>query len=126
MRALRALSTASWEARPYCCEAYPPSAVRSSGIPITAAWATLDLLVLSATWSAPTALAEYAGAALAAYGLVATAFGAAGWVGAVRSDYTKQLIQSRFHAARIVAMYAIALPWLMVLMVHGVFLLLEN
>ncbi len=37
-------------------------------------------------------------------------FGATGWVGPLRSDYTKQLVQSRFHAARIIAMYAVALP----------------
>ncbi len=39
------------------------------------------------------------------------AFGAAGWIGPLRSDYTKQLVQSRLHATRIIVMYAIILPW---------------
>jgi len=42
---------------------------------------------------------------------VLTLFGAAGWVGPARSDYTRQLVRSRFHAARIIVMYAVALPW---------------
>lgn len=48
-------------------------------------------------------------------------FGMARWVGPVRSDYTKQLIQSRFHAGRIVVLYAAILPWataLAVVLVH--------
>jgi len=39
-------------------------------------------------------------------------YGALGWVGALRSDFTKTLIQSRGHATRIVLMYAIGLPLL--------------
>jgi len=37
-------------------------------------------------------------------------YGALGWVGALRSDFTRMLIQSRGHAVRIVLMYAIGLP----------------
>lgn len=44
-----------------------------------------------------------------------------GWVGPVRSDYTKQLIQSRGHAARIVIMFALLFPllttWALVMLV---------
>ena len=32
------------------------------------------------------------------------------WVGALRSDYTRQLVRSRFHAFRIVLVYAVILP----------------
>lgn len=39
--------------------------------------------------------------------------GAAGWIGPLRSDYTRQLVRSRFHAARIVVMYAVILPAVM-------------
>lgn len=42
--------------------------------------------------------------------LVLAILGAAGWVGPLRSDYTKQLVQSRLHAARVILMYAVALP----------------
>jgi hypothetical protein len=38
------------------------------------------------------------------------AFGAAGWVGPLRSDYTKQLIRSSWHAVRIIAMYVVFTP----------------
>lgn len=41
-------------------------------------------------------------------------FGAAGWVGPLRSDYTYQLVRSRLHLIRIVAMYALALPFLFI------------
>jgi hypothetical protein len=37
-------------------------------------------------------------------------FAASGWIGPLRSDYTRQLIRSRKHSARILAMYAIGLP----------------
>ena len=43
------------------------------------------------------------------------AYGALGWVGPLRSDYTHQLVRSRFHAFRIVVMYAILLPVLMLM-----------
>lgn len=48
--------------------------------------------------------------------LLITLFGAAGWVGPVRSDYTRQLIRSRFHAGRIIVMYAVFLPGLLTLL----------
>ena len=32
------------------------------------------------------------------------------WIGLLRSDFTKQIVRSRWHAARIVWMYAILLP----------------
>ena len=37
---------------------------------------------------------------------------ALGWIGPLRSDYTSQLIRSRFHLVRIVVMYAVAIPML--------------
>jgi len=46
----------------------------------------------------------------ALYGCIGL-FGMARWIGPVRSDYTRQLIQSQFHAARIVVLYALILPW---------------
>jgi hypothetical protein len=42
-------------------------------------------------------------------------FGAIGWVGPLRSDYTRQLVRSRIHALRILAMYAVLLPSLVAL-----------
>lgn len=37
-------------------------------------------------------------------------FGGSAWIGPLRSDYTKQLIRSRRHAARIIVMYGIFFP----------------
>jgi hypothetical protein len=52
-------------------------------------------------------------------------YAAFGWVAPVRSDWTKQLIQSRGHAARIVVMYALLFPvltsWAMVMLVFFLF-----
>jgi hypothetical protein len=45
--------------------------------------------------------------------VVATVMGACGWIGPLRSDYTRQLIRSRKHAVRLVLMYAVALPWVL-------------
>ncbi len=56
--------------------------------------------------------------------LLITLFGAAGWAGPVRSDYTRQLIRSRFHAGRIIVMYAIILPGLLTLLLAAIFELL--
>jgi len=48
-----------------------------------------------------------------------------GWVAPLHSDWTKQLIQSRGHAARIVVMYALLFPvltsWAMVMLVFFLF-----
>ncbi len=52
----------------------------------------------------------YHGAWTGLCALVVT-FAALGWVGPLRSDYTRQLIRSRFHAARVVVMYAFFLPF---------------
>ncbi|UCC32740.1 MAG: hypothetical protein JSU86_10735 [Phycisphaerales bacterium] len=49
--------------------------------------------------------------------LAVTVLGAAGWTGPLRSDYTRQLVRSRRHAARIVVMYAVMLPWVMTIAV---------
>lgn len=40
----------------------------------------------------------------------AVAYAAASWIGSLRSDFTKQLIRSRFHMLRILLMYATLLP----------------
>ncbi len=40
-------------------------------------------------------------------------FGIGGWIGPLRSDYTRQLVRSRMHAVRIVLMYGVVLPWLL-------------
>lgn len=37
-------------------------------------------------------------------------FAAIGWVGPLRSDYTRQLIRSRAHAVRVILMYAVGFP----------------
>jgi hypothetical protein len=47
---------------------------------------------------------------LTAIVLFAIAFGAAGWIGPIRTDHTRQLVRSTLHGVRIVVMYAIALP----------------
>lgn len=47
------------------------------------------------------------------------ALGAVGWIGPLRSDYTRQLVRSRFHAARIVVMYAVILPWVVTAIAAG-------
>lgn len=49
--------------------------------------------------------------ALALYGALFI-FGSAAWIGPLRSDYTRQLIQSRLQAFRIVVFYAPLLFWL--------------
>ncbi len=47
-------------------------------------------------------------------------FAAAGWVGPLRSDYTRQLIRSPWHACRIVVMYAVVLPILLALALEAI------
>jgi hypothetical protein len=42
--------------------------------------------------------------------LVVVGFAAVGWIGPVRSDFTKKLVRSKFHMLRIVVMYALILP----------------
>ena len=53
-------------------------------------------------------------------------FAVTGWVGPLRSDYTRQLIRSRVHALRILLMYAIVLPPLTVGLVFSVVALLQG
>ncbi|UCE60395.1 MAG: hypothetical protein JSU63_01335 [Phycisphaerales bacterium] len=62
--------------------------------------------------SSPQSFVTY-GASLILLLAAMVAFGAAGWVGPLRSDYTKQLVRSRLHAARIILMYAVLLPSLL-------------
>jgi len=45
--------------------------------------------------------------ALGALFTVVTGYTAIGWLGALRSDFTKQIVRSRWHAARIIWMYSI-------------------
>jgi hypothetical protein len=51
-------------------------------------------------------------------------FAAASWVGPLRSDYTRQLVQSRLHAARILLMYAFLLPCAAAIIAAGTLYLL--
>ena len=64
---------------------------------------------------------------LVAIPVVAVLFPAIGWVAPLRTDYTKQLIRSRGHAARIVVMYALLFPvlttWALVMLVLVLFFL---
>jgi hypothetical protein len=64
---------------------------------------------------------------LIAIPVVAVLFPAIGWVAPLRTDYTKQLIRSRGHAARIVVMYALLFPvlttWALVMLVLVLFFL---
>lgn len=57
--------------------------------------------------------------------VVTVLFVASGWVAPMRTDYTKQLIRSRGHAARIVIMYALLFPvlttWALVMLVFVLF-----
>ncbi|UCG16026.1 MAG: hypothetical protein JSV19_12105 [Phycisphaerales bacterium] len=51
--------------------------------------------------------------------------GVLGWVGALRSDFTRQLIRSRVHLIRILLMYALAMPFALLMVgLLGVGLLL--
>ena len=43
-------------------------------------------------------------------GIAPLLFGMAGWIGPLRSDHTLQLIRSRWHLVRIIAMYAVLFP----------------
>ncbi len=47
---------------------------------------------------------------ITAFAATALVFSAAGWIGPLRTDYTHQLVRSWFHAARILVMYAVILP----------------
>ena len=82
---------------------------------LTAAWVVLDVLLRRpvAQWNAGvTGVAPVVAviAALMVPAFLIMLYGALGWVGALRSDFTKMLIQSRWHATRIILMYAIGLP----------------
>ena len=68
------------------------------GVEVVSRWAC------DGQWSRGYALVVYGGVG----GLALAA--AAMWVGALRSDFTRQLIRSRIHAARIIVMYALAFP----------------
>jgi len=65
------------------------------------------------------------GAALIAPNGLIMLYGALGWIGPLRSDFTRMLIRSRWHAVRIVLMYAIGLPLLTVFMVNCIVSLVE-
>jgi len=55
--------------------------------------------------------------------LAVVALAAGGWIGALRSDFTKRLIRSRFHMLRIVVMYALILP---LLLLYAIVVLAES
>ena len=46
-------------------------------------------------------------------GLVVYVYGVLGWVGPLRSDHTRQLVRSRWHAVRILVMYALICPFIL-------------
>ena len=46
--------------------------------------------------------------------IVIALLGVLNWVGPLRSDYTRQLIRSRFHAGRILLMYGVVFPFLII------------
>jgi len=72
-----------------------------------AAWVGIDVFTRCCAGSGrPTLIASLVIAA----GVVLVGFAVAGWIGPVRSDYTRQLVRSRWHATRIVLMYALGLP----------------
>jgi hypothetical protein len=54
-------------------------------------------------------LASYSACSILSAAAMVTLYGALGWLGALRSDFTKQIVRSRLHAARIVWMYGILL-----------------
>jgi hypothetical protein len=56
--------------------------------------------------------------------IVIVLFGIGGWIGPLRSDYTRQLVRSLVHAVRIVIMYALVLPLVMTGIVLGAYVLL--
>lgn len=47
--------------------------------------------------------------------VASTLFAALSWIGPLRSDFTRQLIRSRRHALRIIMMYTVLLPWLVMI-----------
>lgn len=57
--------------------------------------------------------------------LLVFAFGAMGWIGPLRSDYTGQVIRSRGHAVRIFIMYAFVFPVVTVYAITALFYSLE-
>ena len=73
---------------------------------LSALWMMLDLIL---RWRIGTDYAVY-GAAFWASAGVFYLVAALGWIGPLRSDYTAQLIRSRWHTLRIILMYAIVTP----------------
>jgi len=70
----------------------------------------------------PRARLTYADVTVAAVFAVPWVYAVMGWVGALRSDFTKQIVRSRWHAARIIWMYAISFTAVLTL---NTFLLLK-
>jgi len=48
--------------------------------------------------------------------LLVVATGVAGWIGPLRSDFTRQLIRSRAHVVRILIMYALIMPFVLLIL----------
>ncbi|MBU0718400.1 MAG: hypothetical protein KJ749_09145, partial [Planctomycetes bacterium] len=62
------------------------------------------------SWLSVAVGSDVAGSCLSTVMVVLLILAVGGWVGPVRSDYTRQLVRSRVHGARIVIMYALVFP----------------
>ena len=89
------------------------------GQAVVGLWAILD--VVRRTVIIPT---EYPGfvhaGGITVLWICFSVFGMLGWIGPIRSDYTRQLIRSRWHGIRIVIMYALLFPWVMTVVSMGI------
>jgi hypothetical protein len=86
---------------------------------LVAFWAMLDLVLRIVI--IPTGYPGFVNAGgMAVLGISFSVFGMLGWIGPIRSDYTRQLIRSRWHGIRIVIMYALVFPWIMTVVSMGV------
>ncbi|UCC31888.1 MAG: hypothetical protein JSU86_06340, partial [Phycisphaerales bacterium] len=74
---------------------------------VIAAWMVVEAAVRMAVLPWNTQLVSILWLALP---IIMVLYGVGGWIGPLRSDYTRQLVRSRVHAVRIVIMYVLVLP----------------
>ncbi|MCO6436890.1 MAG: hypothetical protein J5J06_07370 [Phycisphaerae bacterium] len=84
---------------------------------VVSASAVLSAWIIASVDIASQTLGGFAPASFPKYAIVAPIlpvllllFAAFNWIGPLRSDYTRQLIQGRWHAARIILMYVLFFP----------------
>ena len=82
-------------------------------------WAILDVVLRTVINTTEYPGFVFAGG-IAVLWISISVFGMLGWIGPIRSDYTRQLIRSRWHGIRIVIMYALVFPWVMTVVSMGI------